>query len=137
MKSKNRMNTVTTPRICADAPEEIDEACISIESAIAAVTDGDDYWPDRIKQAFTKIGFEVQRLEREPHHPVWIIWLNVGSVDLPADKKAGAKQLRKSLVAAGLQIGPDEITILDRRGTKAKCVFVFGKVQQAIDLIEI
>jgi hypothetical protein len=102
-----------------------------------AVTDSNNYWIDRVKNAFIKAGFAVHRLEREPHHPVWIVWLKVGSGQLPVDKRVATKQLRKSLAAAGLKIGPDVLTILERRADALKLVFVYGSVVPAIDLLEI
>jgi L-fucose isomerase-like protein len=125
MKRKHHPRT-TTVRFCADSPESIDESCITEEHAVEAATDGDAYWPRRVTNAFAKAGLTVHRLKREEHHPVWVIWLGVGSVELPADKEGAAKQIRKLLATGGLQIQRDELTVLERRGDRVKCVFLFG-----------
>jgi hypothetical protein len=128
------MATKQIPRL---TPEAIDESCITIERAVHAATDDDGYWPNRIKQAFSKAGFAVHRLEREAHHPVWIVWLNAGSSDLPADRKLAAKQIRKALGAAGLRILAGELDVVERRRDRVKCVFLFGAVLPELDLIGI
>ena len=127
----------TAVRSCADSPESIDESCITEERAVEAATDGDAYWPRRVTNAFAKPGLTVHRLKREEHHPVWVIWLGVGSVELPADKKGAAKQIRKLLATGGLQIQREELTVLERRGDRVRCVFLFGSQLPAIDLIGI
>jgi hypothetical protein len=128
---------MTNKRILHILPDDPDGSNVTVDQLVDAATGEDGYWPNRVKQAFVKAGFAIHRLEREPHHPVWMIWLNVGRGDLPADKKAATKQLRGALVKAGLQLGPDEITILDRRPRRLKCVFVYASVLPAIDLMGI
>jgi len=116
-------------------PETIDEACVTEERAVDAATDSDGYWPNRVKQAFSKAGFAVHRLEREDHHPVWIVWLNVGAGDLPADRKLATKQIRKALGQAGLRIRAGELDVVERRRDRVKCVFLFGSQLPPIDLL--
>ena len=128
---------MATKRIPHLTPEAIDETCITIERAVHAATDDDGYWPNRIKQAFSKGGFAVHRLEREAHHPVWIVWLNVGSGDLPADRKLAAKLLRKALAEAGLRIRAGELDVVERRRDRVKCVLIFGAVLPELDLMGI
>jgi hypothetical protein len=117
--------------------EEIDESCVTMDRAIEAATDSDNYWFGRIRSAFAKAGLDVHRLEREPHHPVWTVWLNVSPGDWPADKNVASKQLRKSLVTAGLKILPGELTVLEQRRGRVKAVFVFGSQLPAIDSLGI
>lgn len=128
------MPTKPIPQLSVEA---LDEACITIDRAVDAATDGDHYWVGRVRNAFEKAGLAVHRLEREPHHPVWIVWLNVGPVDFPADRKLASKQLRKSLAKAGLQIRPDELTVLEQRRGRVKAAFLFGTQLPAIDLMGI
>jgi hypothetical protein len=128
------MTTKPIPHLSA---EEIDDACVTIDRAVMAATDSDNYWSGRVRSTFAKAGFAVHRLKREEHHPVWIVWLNVGSGDLPADKRVASKQLRKCLAKAGLKIRPDELTVLEQRHGRVKAVFVFGSQLPAIDLLGI
>ncbi|MGA2751610.1 MAG: hypothetical protein ABSG59_22825 [Verrucomicrobiota bacterium] len=128
------MATKPIPHLSAEA---IDEACITIDRAVEAATDGDNYWLGRVRNAFAKAGLAVHRLEREQHHPVWIVWLNVGPGDLPADRKLASKQLRKALGEAGLKIRPDELTVLEQRRGRVKAAFLFGTQLPAIDLMGI
>jgi hypothetical protein len=127
------MTTKPNPHLA----EAIDEACITIDRAVEAATDSDNYWMGRVRNAFVKAGFAVHRLEREEHHPVWTVWLNVAPADFPSDKKLASKQLRKSLAKAGLQIRRDELTVLEQRRGIVKAAFVFGTQLQAFDLIGI
>jgi hypothetical protein len=128
------MATKPNPNMSTEA---IDEACITIERAVEAATDSDNYWIGRVRSAFAKAGLAVRSLEREEHHPVWVVWLNVGPVDFPVDKKVASKQLRKSLSKAGLKIRRDELTVLGQRRGIIKAVFVFGSQLPSIDLIGI
>jgi len=118
-------------------PENPDDSDGMMERLADAATGDDGYWPNRIKQAFSKGGFAVHRLEREAHHPVWIAWLNVGSSDLPADRKLAAKLLRKALAEAGLRIRAGELDVVERRRDRVKCVLLFGTVLPELDLMGI
>ena len=128
------MTTKSNPN---SSTEAIDQACITIERAIDAATDSDNYWTGRVRNAFVKAGLGVHRLEREEHHPVWIVWLTVGAGDLPTDIKLASKQIRKSLAKAGLKIGRNELSVLEQRRGIIKAAFVFGTQLQAFDLIGI
>jgi len=128
---------MTTKSIAHLTAEEIDEACITIERAVEAATDADNYWEGRVRNAFSKAGLDVQSLEREPYHAVWTVSLNVGEDDFPADKNIASKQIRKSLAKAGLKIRAGELTVLEQRRGIVKAVFVFGSVLPSIDIMGI
>jgi hypothetical protein len=133
---KPNPNMATKP-IPQPMPEDPDDSDAMMERLADAATGADGYWPDRVKQAIAKAGFAVRSLEREAHHPVWIVWLNVGSGDLPADRKLAVKLIRKALAEAGLRIHAGELDVVERPRGRAKVVFVFGTQLPPIDLMGI
>jgi hypothetical protein len=128
------MATKPNPHLSA---EDIDEGCITIDRAVEAATDTDNYWDGRVRNAFAKAGLAIHRLEREPHHPVWIVWLNVAPGELPVDRKPASKQLRKALAEAGLQIRAGDLDVLEQRRGGVKAAFIFGSQLSAGDLMGI
>jgi len=126
-----------TKRIPHLSAEAIDDACITTDWAVEAATDGDHYWVGRVRNAFAMAGLAVQKLEREEHHPVWVVQLSVGLSDLPTDRKLASKQLRKALAKAGLKIRAGELDVVERRRDGAKVVFVFGTQLPSFDLLGI
>lgn len=128
---------MTTKPINHLTAEAIDEACITIDRAVEAATDSDNYWEGRVRDAFAQAGLAVHRLEREPFHPVWIVWLKVGLEDFPADRKLASRHIRKALAKAGLKIRAGELDVLERRRGIVKTAFMFGSQLPAVDLMGI
>jgi hypothetical protein len=106
-------------------PEDIDDPVI-LKEHIYPVLEGDDYWHRRIKQVLSDSGFVTTRIQREPEHPVWLMWLTRTSFDLAADNQTAAKQIRKLLVKGGIKILRNELSIIDRRKDKLRCAFVLA-----------
>lgn len=120
------------PRPLPDTPDDSDAI---MEHVINLVTGNDGYWPHRVESAFSKAGLAIRWVEREEAHPsVWTVWLTRGSLDLPKDNKVASKQIRRALAKCGLRIRPGEMTVLEQRGDKLKCVFLFGSAAPPVDL---
>jgi hypothetical protein len=130
-------NDMTTKQIPHRIPEDPDDPLLTEEHLVDAATGDDGYWPNRVKQAFSKAGYAIHSQEREAHHPVWIVWLNVGPGDLPADRKLASKKIRKALAQAGLQIRAGELDVVEQRRGRIKVAFLFGSQLPAIDLMGI
>ena len=89
-------------------------------------------WRRRVKSAFAKAGFEVRKLMRERHHrSVWVAHLVRRTAVLASDKSLAARQIRKAVVRGGIKIGSGEFSIIDRRGDRLTCAFVFEVVPAA------
>jgi hypothetical protein len=87
---------------------------------------------NRVTGALLGAGFSVDRVERVPHHEsVWIVGLGLIPVRVTPNKKTIAIRVRKSLLAAGLKVRPDELSILSYRNSKVKVVFFLGASLQA------
>ena len=105
------------------AAESFDDP-VALKEHIFTMLHGDDYWHDRIKRVLAAAGFVTTRIQREPEHPVWLMWLTRTSFALDADKQTAAKQIRKLLTKAGVKILRNELSVIDRRGDKLRCAFV-------------
>ena len=124
---------MTTKRIPHHIPEDPDDSDALMERLADAATGDDGYWPNRVKQAFAKAGYAIHSQARQAHHPVWLIWSNVGPDDLPADRKLASKKIRKALAQAGLQIRAGGLDVVEKRRGMIKVAFLFGSQLPAID----
>jgi hypothetical protein len=132
---RDRRSETTVVRTCTDTPEAIDESCITLERAIDFATDADGYWPRRVEAAFLQAGFAIRQIQREEFHPsVWMIWLTRGPSALPKDNKAASAQIRKALSKGGLKIRAGEFTVLEQRGEKLRCAFIYGSAGPPADI---
>jgi len=103
--------------------EDIDAT--SIERVIQMLHGENDlFWHGRIKRIFGAAGIATRRIEREEAHPIWQAWLTLERFDLSQEKRTAIRQLRKIFRNGGLGIAPDECNIIDRRGSKFRCVFI-------------
>src|SRR5689334_21020240 len=89
------------------------------EALLDQITDAgagcDGYWERRVEAAFEGAGFTICNIQREEaHQTVWAVSLSLNSVELVADKKGAAKQIRKLIVKAGLGVRPNELSVIDR-----------------------
>ena len=106
-------------------PEDVDDPAALMEHVFRAV-EGGGYWPDRIRSVLAAFGFTVTGIRQEEEHPtVWFLWMTRTTFALDVDKATAAKQIRKLLVKGGIKILPSELSIIDRRGEKLRCSFVF------------
>lgn len=134
MNRKQNPNAVAV-RVCTASPESVDEACITEERALAVAADAPCFLSGRVSAAFADAGFSVQRIQREEfHQSVWNVWLIRESLGLPRDSHAASKELRQVLAKCGLKIRPGEITVLEQRGNKLRCAFIFGPDSPLVDV---
>ena len=108
-------------------PDQFDDDEAIMERIVDAVSGADGYWPRRVQTAFESAGFRIRRVQREEcHQSVWQIWLTCGSCQLSQDKEAAATEVRRVLRKHGLRIPAGDLTVLEQRGERVKCAFMFG-----------
>src|SRR2546426_8187708 len=108
-------------------PDDPVDSPATMERIIDVVTNSDAFLAQRVRNAFVKAGFGIRRITREEYHPtVWVIWLTRGCVDLPRDNNVASKEVRRALAKCGVKIRAGELTVLEQRGDKLKCAFLYG-----------
>lgn len=103
--------------------EDLDAASTSLVLEMLHAPN-DLYWHHRIKNLFADVGLATRRIEHEPHHPVWRVWLTREHFALAPDNDTAIKQLRKILRDGGLKVVNKELNVIDRRGDKFVIVFL-------------
>jgi hypothetical protein len=98
-----------------------------LKATVFRMLQGDDYWHGRIKRVLVEAGFGFRRIEREEAHPIWIAWLTRGGFDLSTDNRIASRQIRRVLTKSGLKIKADELNVLEQRGDRLRCVFIFPR----------
>jgi hypothetical protein len=116
-------------------PDDPKDSPVTMQHILKAASGDDQYWPQRIETAFTNAGFRVRRLEREQYHPtVWTVMLMRGCVELPKDNTAAAKQVRRILAKCGLKICAGEFSVVEQRGDRIKCAFLYGSPPPLVEV---
>jgi len=84
MNAKGTIRPPTKKNTKLPTTEVLDDA--SQDRVLQMLHDkGDLFWHHRIKNLFAEVGFATRRVEHEPHHPVWRVWLTRENCNLATD----------------------------------------------------
>jgi hypothetical protein len=126
------MKPKTILRALPDIPDDSDA---TMDRLLTAASGEDRYWPRRVQGAFERAGFEIRHIQREEcHQSVWTIWLTCGALALPKENKIATALVRRTLDKCGLKVRAGDHTVIEQRGDKLKCTFLFGPAGPAVDL---
>jgi hypothetical protein len=81
-------------------------------------------WHERAECALSAVGLRVSFINRLEHHHVWEMRLKRGTFHLAADNNVAARQIRDVLIRSGMEVGSDELRVLEQRQGRIHCVFM-------------
>lgn len=105
-------------------PEDKTNRNVLKRTAFQCLNDYAYFFPYRFKNLFLDAGFIVQRVDREPYHPVWNIKLMRGTFDLSFECTEATRQIRRLLKANGIRVKQNAIAIAQNK-KGITCSFVF------------